>query len=284
MTTLGALHRYVRVRLQDAGIEDAALDARLIVEHFTGTERVDAVRSPEMPVAPGIEETIKDAVARRLGHEPVHRIIGWREFFGLRLQLSPETLEPRPDTETLVELALPLLREKVAKAGRASILDLGTGTGAVALALLSRIPEISALGTDISAAALATAIGNAKLSGVEERFEGKLSDWFADVDGRYDLILSNPPYIESSTIETLSPEVRIFDPRQALDGGIDGLDAYRAIAAGSKAHLEEDGLVAVEVGYDQKYRVSAIFARQGFRLQKAAKDLAGHDRALIFHR
>jgi release factor glutamine methyltransferase len=284
MTALGALHRHARARLQDAGIEDAALDARLIVEHFTATERIDAIRSPEMPVAPDAEKKIGDAVERRLAHEPVHRIIGWREFFGLRLELSPETLEPRPDTETLVDLVLPFLREKAASRGGARILDLGTGTGAVALALLAEIPEITAVGTDISAQAIATALENAKLNGVDARFEGKVSNWFADVEGRYDVILSNPPYVASSMIETLSPEVRHFDPRNALDGGPDGLQAYRAIAAGSATHLGEEGYVAVEIGYDQRDQVSHVFAREGFRLQRVARDFGGHDRALIFRR
>jgi release factor glutamine methyltransferase len=282
MTTLGALHRHARDRLKRAGVEDAALDARLIVEHFTGTERIDAIRAPEMPVIHEAEKGIEDAVARRLAGEPVHRIIGWREFFGLKLRLSPETLEPRPDTETLVELVLPFLREKVARQGNARILDLGTGTGAIALALLSQIPEISAVGTDISAEALATAVENANLNGVGERFEGRKSSWFENVEGRYDAILSNPPYIASSVMETLSPEVRLFDPQRALHGGADGLAAYRAIVSGSSSHLGDHACVAVEIGYDQKDQVSDIFARQGFRLEQAARDLGGHHRALIF--
>jgi len=282
VTTLAAFHRHVRDKLRAAGVEDAALDARLIVEHFTGTERIDAIRAPEMPVATEVEEKISEAIARRLAGEPVHRIIGWREFFGLKLELSPETLEPRPDTEALVELVLPYLRGKVAHTGQARILDIGTGTGAIALALLSQIPEISAVGTDISAEALATAVGNANLNGVGDRFEGRISNWFEDVEGRYDVILSNPPYIASSVIETLSPEVRLFDPRAALDGGIDGLDAYRVIAAGSDARLGQDARVAVEIGYDQKDQVSAVFEREGFRLERAARDFGGHDRALIF--
>ena len=282
MTTLAMLHRDVRERLSAAGVEDAALDARLMVEHFTGTERIDAIRAPQIAVAADAEGNIRQAVTRRLAGEPVHRIIGWREFFGLKLRLSPATLEPRADTETLVELVLPYLREKAASRGKARILDLGTATGAIALALLSQIPEILAVGTDISAQALATALENADLNGLGGRFEARMSNWFEDVEGRYDAILSNPPYIASSLIETLSPEVRLFDPRRALDGGADGLDAYRTIAGGSSAHLGEGGYVAVEIGYDQKDQVSDIFARQGFRLEQAARDLGGHDRALIF--
>jgi len=282
VTTLGALYRHTRARLQAAGVENAALDARLIVEHFTGAERIDAIRAPETPVASDMEENIEVAIERRLAHEPVHRIIGWREFFGLKLRLSAETLEPRPDTEVLVELVLPFLREKAGSLGGARILDLGTGTGAIAIALLAHIPEISAVGTDISAEAIATAARNANLNGVGERFEGRISNWFEDVGNGYDVILSNPPYIVSSVIETLSPEVRLFDPRRALDGGADGLDAYRVIAAGSAPHLKDDGYVAVEIGHDQMDAVSDLFAHRGFRLEEVAKDLGGHDRALIF--
>lgn len=284
MITLGVLHRNAHQRLKAGGIENAALDARLIVEHFTGTERIDAIRAPETPVASDVEENIEVAIKRRLAREPVHRIIGWRGFFGLKLRLSAETLEPRPDTEVLVELVLAFLRKKAAGTSGARILDLGTGTGAIALALLAQIPEISAVGADISAMAIATAVGNANLNGVGERFEGRISNWFEDVGNGYDVILSNPPYIVSSVIETLSPEVRLFDPRRALDGGADGLDAYRIVAADSPPHLSDDGYVAVEIGHDQRDAVTDLFSHQGFRLEGVAKDLGGHDRALIFRR
>ena len=151
-------------------LDDPALEARLIVEHFTGTERADAVRTPEQPVAPDVAATIDRAIERRLAGEPVHRIFGYRDFYGLRLALSPETLEPRPDTETLVDAILPFLREVVKREGRCRILDLGTGTGAIGLALASQIPESLVTATDISAEALATAAGNAAAAGVSNRF------------------------------------------------------------------------------------------------------------------
>ena len=158
---LSALLRHARARLTDGGIQTPDLDARLIVEHFSGTTRNDAIVDPEKEIAPEVEFTIDAAVSRRLAGEPVHRILGYREFYGLKLGLSAGTLEPRPDTETLVDAVLPHLREMVGRTGQCRILDLGTGTGAIALALLSQIPEATATATDISPNALDTASRNA---------------------------------------------------------------------------------------------------------------------------
>jgi release factor glutamine methyltransferase len=284
MSTLGALHREVRGRLVTAEIENAALDARLIVEHFTGTTRADAIADPGRVVGAEAEAAVRAAIRRRIAHEPVHRILGRREFYGLDLKLSPATLEPRPDTETLVDLCLPFLRERTAVRRNCRILDLGTGTGAVALALLSQIPGTTALGTDISAEALETALSNADISGLKSRFEGVVSDWFEAVDGRFTFIVSNPPYIRTRDIEALALEVRDHDPMKALDGGMDGLDAYRSIAAGAGRHLEEHGRVAVETGFDQRQDVIGIFEAEGFVLKGSAKDLGGNERALMFAR
>jgi release factor glutamine methyltransferase len=281
---LRALHREARDRLTEAGVEDAAFDARLIVEHFTGTNRTDAISDPEREIGAVTVAAVEAALRRRIAHEPVHRILGRREFYGLDLKLSPATLEPRPDTETLVDLCLPFLRERTAVRRNCRILDLGTGTGAVALALLSQIPGTTALGTDISAEALETALSNADISGLKSRFEGVVSDWFGAVDGRFMLIVSNPPYIRTRDIEALAPEVRDQDPMKALDGGMDGLDAYRSIAAGAGGCLEQDGRVAVETGFDQRQDVIGIFEAEGFVLKGSAKDLGGNERALMFAR
>jgi release factor glutamine methyltransferase len=280
--TLGPLLRHVRAALAEAGKPDAALDARLIVEHVTGTRRTDAVLDPQRPVEEAKVEKILAALERRLGGEPVHRIIGHRDFYGMTLKLSPGTLEPRSDTEALVDLALPFVRRAADRLGRCRILDLGTGTGAVALALLRQEPRAEAVGTDISADALATAAANADMTGSARRFFPVLSDWFAGVEGRFHVIVSNPPYIASKDIASLEREVRGHDPLAALDGGADGLDAYRAIAAGSALHIEARGIVAVEVGYDQPAAVEAVFAARGFRLVESADDLGGHRRALAF--
>jgi release factor glutamine methyltransferase len=282
--TLSATLRESRNRLAEAAIPEAALDARIIVEHFAGIDRAAAVLRPETPIDPARVAAILDAVARRAAGEPVHRILGYREFHGLRLALSPETLEPRADTETLVDAALPFVRETAARHGTCRILDLGTGTGAVALALLKEEPLARALVTDISEDALSTAMANARSNGLEDRFETLKSNWFSAVSGRFHMIVSNPPYIASDEIGALQREVRLFDPPAALDGGPDGLDAYRAIAGGAAGHLETAGRIAVETGFLQKRAVDTIFGHAGYRLVEATRDLGGNDRVLIFAR
>lgn len=282
--TLGELMRHARRRLAAAGIDNAGLDARLLVEHFTGTTLTDAVARPDMPVDANAAAQIEAALSRRAAGEPVHRILGSREFYGLRLALSAGTLEPRPDTEALVEAALPFAKRAADRHGACRILDLGTGTGAVALALLANEPRAEALASDISPDALATAAANADMTGVAPRFTAVRSDWFGRIEGRFHLVVSNPPYIASSEIAMLAKEVREHDPRVALDGGGDGLDAYRAIAAGAPAHLEADGVAAVEIGIGQETDVEALFAAQGLRLVGTARDLADVLRALVFAR
>ncbi|MBE0692257.1 MAG: peptide chain release factor N(5)-glutamine methyltransferase [Aquamicrobium sp.] len=283
-STLGPLLRHVRRVLEAAGVAEAALDARLIVEHATGATRTDLLLSPGRAVRPEGARAAAAMLERRLAGEPVFRILGHREFHGLRLALSPGTLEPRPDTEALVDLALPHVRAMAARHGACRILDLGTGTGAVALALLKEEPLTTALATDISQDALATAAANADMTGMATRFRTVRSDWFEAVEGRFHLVVSNPPYIASNEVELLAREVREHDPRAALDGGPDGLDAYRAIAAGAERHLEADGMVAVEIGIGQAHAVEAIFARHGFRLAERAEDLGGVLRVVAFGR
>jgi release factor glutamine methyltransferase len=280
--TLAELLRKARRQLAEAGIVDAALDARLLVEHFSGTTRTQAISQPDRMIDPATVAAVEAALARRISGEPVHRILGFREFYGLRLSLSKETLEPRPDTETLVEAVLPFVRQAVQGKGACSILDLGTGTGAIALALLSAVPQAVATGVDISADALATAARNGADLGLDGRFCTLQSDWFEKISDRYDAIVSNPPYIAGKEIAALQKEVRDFDPSRALDGGADGLDAYRIIAANAAAHLEKDGIVAVEIGSTQKEDVTALFERTGFIVLEAMPDLAGDDRVLVF--
>lgn len=280
--TLAELLGAARRKLAESGVEDAALDARLLVEHFTGTSRSDAIVRPDRTIDPRTVAEVEAALARRCGGEPVHRILGFREFYGLRLSLSAETLEPRPDTEVLVDAVLPFMRDVASREGECRVLDLGTGTGAIALALLANVPGAVATGVDISDDALATAARNAVDLGLADRFRPKKSDWFAEISGRYHVIASNPPYIGSNEIAALQKEVRLFDPLRALDGGDDGLEPYRIIAAGAASHLEQGGLVAVEIGSTQRLEVGSIFAGAGFRLVRALSDLAGNDRVLVF--
>ena len=256
--------RAARERLAAAGVADPVLDARLIVEHFSGTTRTQAIADPGRAVEAGALAAIDAALRRRAAGEPVHRILGFREFYGLRLSLSPETLEPRPDTETLVEAILPFVRLTAEREGECRILDLGTGTGAIALALLSAAPAAIATGADISEGALATATRNAHALGLAGRFKALKSDWFTKVSGRYHVIAANPPYIPSKDIGNLQDEVRDFDPRLALDGGVDGLSPYRIIAAEAAGFLETEGRIAVEIGHTQRIEVTGIFAAAGY--------------------
>ncbi|RFC67969.1 MULTISPECIES: peptide chain release factor N(5)-glutamine methyltransferase [Mesorhizobium] len=282
--TLGAILRQVRAAFAQAGIDGADLDARLIVEHCSGTTRTDSITDPGRELAPQIIDAIEMAVARRLSGEPVHRILGFREFYGLKLHLSPETLEPRPDTETLVDAVLPFAEQVIETKGTCRILDLGTGTGAIALALLHEAPKAEAVGVDISDDALETANENARRLGLGNRFSTVKSSWFEKIEGRFDVIVSNPPYIRSQVIPTLQREVRDFDPIRALDGGADGLDTYRVIATEADRHLVADGIVAVEIGFDQAAEVEKIFAKEGHFLAQKHLDLEKYDRILVFLR
>ncbi|MCM2475171.1 peptide chain release factor N(5)-glutamine methyltransferase [Rhizobium sp. CG5] len=265
-----------------AGLANPAADARLLVGGLLRLSHGQIVAGHDAAVAAGDAQRVRAAIERRLRHEPVHRILGHRSFHDLDLRLSPATLEPRPDTEILVDHILPYLKTIIANKGNAQVLDLGTGTGAIALSLLKQCPEAVATGTDIAPEALVTAQQNAHLNGLSDRFSTVQSHWFVEIDGRFDIIVSNPPYIRTDVIKALAPDVRDFDPPAALDGGPDGLDAYRAIAAGAKDHLDDDGLVALEIGFDQKTDVAKIFQACGFSLLEAARDYGGNDRVLLF--
>lgn len=280
--TLGAVVAETRAALHDAGFADAAIETRILLGGLLGLSTTEVFTQADRPVTDDERAKIADAVARRLRHEPVHRILGHREFHGLDLRLSPDTLEPRPDTEILVDTVLPHLRRIVAEKGSARILDLGTGTGAIALALLKECPQAQALGSDISPGALKTAAANAHLNGVAGRFDTRESGWFAAIEERFDIIVSNPPYIPTEVVDALSPDVRDFDPRAALDGGEDGLVAYRAIAENAAQHLLAKGLVGVEIGYDQRESVAQLFERRGFSLIEQHRDYGGNDRVLLF--
>ncbi|QKV20204.1 peptide chain release factor N(5)-glutamine methyltransferase [Oricola thermophila] len=276
------LYRTARTRLAEAGIPSPDLDASLLLEHATGLTVLARITEPGRLVPTEKIERFRTCVERRLAREPVHRIIGEREFYGLPLQLTAATLVPRPDTETLVDLVLPLVRNRVARNGHCRILDMGTGSGAIALALLAEVSRATATGTDISAEALMVAQANASLLGLADRFTAIRSDWFEEVTGQFELIVSNPPYIRSDDIPGLDPDVREHDPLQALDGGRDGLDAYRVLAERSAPFLAENGAIAVEIGHDQAPEVTNLFVSAGYRRIGRRKDYGGHVRALFF--
>lgn len=217
---------------------------------------------------------------RRLAGEPVWRILGEREFWGLPFRLSAATLEPRPDSETLVEAVLDHLASR--RQEPLAVLDLGTGTGCLLIAVLSEFPKATGLGIDLSPEACETARGNAHLNGVAERCLFQQGSWTAGLDRRFDLILSNPPYIRTGDIEALDVSVRDHDPRLALDGGDDGLGPYRIFARTLQDVLAPGGVVVLEIGAGQEAEVIALMRDGGFVWRGSRRDLGGHPRALIF--
>jgi release factor glutamine methyltransferase len=270
-------------RQQIAGVcEDPSQEVRILAEWAFGLSRLELVTLEREFVAPHRLAMFETALARREKGEPVHRIIGARPFRSLHLALSKDTLEPRADTETLVDLALSHLAGRGGLERPFSILDLGTGTGAIGLALLAELPNATALLTDISTDALATAAQNASANGLKDRAIFQQGSWFDGIEDRFDLVVSNPPYIPTSVIATLDVEVREHDPLAALDGGPDGLAPYRMIATAAPDYLKDDAIIAVEIGHDQAASVTAIFEAAGFRLIELRQDLGGRDRALAF--
>ncbi|PQA74314.1 peptide chain release factor N(5)-glutamine methyltransferase [Brucella oryzae] len=271
-----------RKQLRDVGLDTPDLDARLLVEWVTGATRLDLISTPEKLIDEERVAVLRSALKRRAAGEPVHRIIGMREFFGLPFQLSAATLEPRPDTEVLVELVIPALEALTAQKSTLELLDMGTGTGAIIISLLHRFECAHGIGLDMAEGALAMARINAVANGVGDRFAAFKSDWFQNVSGRFHLIVSNPPYIPHEDIAGLSREVREHDPLAALDGGADGLNFYRALAQKAADHLYKNGMVAVEIGAGQFQDVEALFESAGFSLAGHASDLGGHRRAMLF--
>lgn len=276
MSTVREARRLLAQRLLRAGSTSPGLDARLLVEGSLGLENPDpATVLPVEALA-----RLDGFATRRLAGEPVWRILGEREFWGLPFRLSPATLEPRPDSETIVEAALKELADRREEA--LSLLDLGTGTGCLLIALLSELPQATGLGVDLSEEAARTAAGNAALNGVAQRAEFRQGNWTEGLAGHFDVILSNPPYIPSSDIPGLSIEVREHDPLLALDGGEDGLNPYRTFARTLPALLAPGGLVVFEIGAGQGHDVVALMQAGGFVFRGSRADLGGHERALIF--
>lgn len=284
INTLGQLLAHVRLELRQAEIDSAELDARLLVQHYTGYTLTDFVTRSDVVVAKECIADVFAAVERRLTGEPVHRIIGEREFYGLNFKLNADTLEPRPDTEALIGLVLPFLQKQVAEKSFADLIDMGTGTGAVAITLLHEVEQARAVAVDIAPGALQAARINAREAGVSSRLAVLHSDWFEAVRGKYDLIVSNPPYIPAKIVLELDKGVQDFDPHRALDGGEDGLNFYRLLAAQGGDYLRDNGMIAVEIGAGQAPDIEVIFAEYGFHLTGVAEDLGGHKRALSFQR
>lgn len=253
------------------------MDARYLVEGALG---VEGGLDSRTPIDAATRARLDDYAARHLQGEPIWRILGEREFWSLPFTLSPATLEPRPDSETIVEAALAELGQR--KLGPLAILDLGTGTGCLLISILSECPMARGLGIDISEEACATAAGNAGRNAVGDRAVFRVGNWLDGVSERFDLVVSNPPYIPAGEIDGLAIGVRNYDPLRALDGGPDGLDPYRLLASTLRPVLAPGGLVVFEIGAGQEVDVVAIMAAEGFVHRGSRRDLGGHPRALIF--
>lgn len=277
--TVGGAWRGVRDLFRRAGIDTAELDARIFAEVAFGMDRLTLVNRERDPATPEQLKVLEKLAQRRLKGEPVARIIGERGFWGLAFKLNDATLVPRPETEMLVQRGL----EIVGPLDHPKILDLGTGSGCIPIALLTEFSDMSAVAVDLSKEALDMARFNAGRHVVFDRFETRQGSWFDPIKPgeRFDLIVSNPPYIESAAIETLMVEVRDHDPRLALDGGPDGLRPYRTIARDAAQHLTPEGVVLLEIGTGQGAAVTDIFAESGFNRIDVERDLGGHERMVV---
>ena len=281
--TVGTARRVLTAQLISGGISSAELDARILLGAVVSLDLTGMITAAARLLTSEEATRLADFARRRLCGEPVARILGYKEFWGLPLQLSAETLVPRPDTETLVELALEMVRAGCSRP--LHIADVGTGSGAILLALLSELPEATGIGTDISAAALHTAHSNAVRLGLADRATFISCDYAAALSGRFGLIVSNPPYVRSADIAGLPTEVRHHDPHRALDGGGDGLDAYRALIPQAATLLAADGVLAVEIGQGQSEPVQQLMTAAGLTLACPPKaDLAGIERVIAGRR
>ena len=262
-------------RLRAAGVDDPARDARVLLAHAA---RIDATRvtliAPE-DLAPEIEERFDHLISLRSIRVPVSHLVGERAFYGRRFKISRDVLDPRPETETLIEAALAVPFQ--------SVLDLGTGSGCILVTLLAEQPDAQGVGVDISAVACLQASANAVLHHVNDRADIRQSDWFENVKGRFDLIVSNPPYLAADEMQDVAPELREHEPRIALTDESDGLSAYRIIAAQAQDHLTPQGRILVEIGSQQGADVQAIFEAHGWKDVSVLPDLDGRDRVILAH-
>ena len=264
-----------RERLKAAGIDSPAIDARLLLEVAAGVSRTEIITDPYRVLTAEVCATLDGYIERRSRREPVSHILGRKGFWKIMLEVNRHVLTPRPDTEVIVDSVL----EAFPEYRHFNLLDLGIGSGAMALAILAERPHARALGVDVSDEALAVARENAARLGLEGRLALLRGDWTAGLgDETFDLVISNPPYIPTADIDALDPEVRDHEPRIALDGGPDGLDAYRTLAPEILRVLKGGGAFALEIGHDQAGAVTAIMSAAGAHDVKVSRDLATRDR------
>ena len=275
-----ALRRAVTA-LTDSGSTEAFTEARMLLEGAAGLDRLALLRDPDRRLTADETARLDACLDRRRAGEPVTRILGRRGFWSLDLAVTPDVLDPRPDTETLIEAALVALAGRMGQPLR--VLDLGTGSGAILCALLAELPNATgvAIGVDVSVAAAEVARRNVAACGLADRAAIVTGRWFEPVEGAFDVIVSNPPYIPSGDIAGLEREVRDFDPRLALDGGADGLDAYRALLPPIAERLAPDGVAVLEFGLGQAADVAGLARAAGLGRQTVRRDLAGHERAIV---
>ena len=276
--TAGEAVAAVAGRLAAAEIAEARREARLLVALALGVEPGVVLGYPERPLDAAAQARLAALAARRAAREPYSRLAGRRQFWSLDLAITPDTLDPRPDSETLVEAALALLPDRSA---RLRILDFGTGSGCLLLALLSELPNAVGIGIDILPGATITARRNAAALGLAGRALFAVGDWGETISGRADVIVANPPYISRSDMAALSPEVRGYEPRSALDGGTDGLAAYRELAPVTRRLLAADGIALFEVGAGQHEAVARLLGDSGLALQSVKCDLSGVARCVV---
>jgi release factor glutamine methyltransferase len=274
--TFEQLQRRMTQKLAASGSETAALDARLLLAHLANMSETQLVLNGENAIPPELEDVAHEAIAWRAAGKPVAKIIGYKEFWGRRFAVSEAVLDPRPDSETLIETALACLPQKQ----KLQLIDLGTGSACLLLTLLAERPQARGLGIDISRAALHMARRNAHRLGLRARVALRQGNWLNGIAATADMIIANPPYIESAAINALDRAVRLYDPRIALDGGPDGLAPYRRLIAPCHARLKSGGHVLLEIGATQSAAVSALMAAAGFENIAVQQDLAGRARVL----
>jgi release factor glutamine methyltransferase len=278
-TTVGVARRHLAEFFRHARLDSPELDARILTGHVLGLTHAGLAAAAERRLDDDELGTLTAFAARRLNREPVARIVECKEFWGLSLRVSPETLVPRPETETVVEAVLETIERCGWQSKAIRIADLGTGSGALLIALMTELPNAIGVGTDVSGEVLTTARDNSRRAGVEARTLFTMSDFGAALEGSFDFVVSNPPYVKSGDIAGLAPEVR-FDPRRALDGGGDGLDCYRAIVGQLPHLLKPAGWLVTEIGYGQEAAVARLCQEAGLIPHPAQCDLAGIPRAL----
>lgn len=277
MTTLLQAWTAAQKRLKAAGVDSPSIDARLLLEAAAAVTRMDVISDPYRELTPSQGQILEGYVERRARREPVSRILGRKGFWTLMLTIGPDVLTPRPDTERLVDIALESFPERASF----SLLDLGVGSGAILLAILAERPAARGLGVDLSEEAIAVARDNAANLGLIDRASFLRTDWTSGLpDTSFDLVVSNPPYIRSAEIETLEPEVRSHEPRLALDGGTDGLDAYRRLAPEILRVLKPQGVFAVETGWDQAQAVLELFREADADGLRIVRDLGDRERVV----